>query len=135
MKIVKPQIENYENYSHKNDCTVVALSASTGISYDRAFNFLELCGRKHKRGFNSSKMIEEYNSRNGNVFEHVVKSKKIIVRKFVKMFPKGTFYVRKRGHAFVVKDGVVVEMHDGAVTPRSFIQDAWQFKKEVALSF
>jgi len=62
-----------------------------------------------------------------NRFSEIFLEKRLNVRAFCKQYPKGRYYVRKRGHAFSIINGVVHEMYT-VVTARSFVQNAWKFE-------
>lgn len=118
-----------------SDCVVRAFASSFEISYDYAHKYVaEEFGRKPRRGTFSTPVKLVKMSDNGirvngkkvypvgerkndymiNSLDYPVKVKNEIVNRkmtvgtFVKKYPKGTFFVLVRGHAFTIKDGVVI---------------------------
>lgn len=109
-----------------NDCTVRALVISTGMPYHDCYMYLASFGRKPNRGTN----IRKFFKNNRTVFDYSFTKlkfrKAVTLNKFVKLYPSGTYYVRKSRHVFVVKDGVAIDMSK----PKTFcrITDAWEVK-------
>ena len=93
----------------RNDCTVRALKIATGCKYYDAYRFLSNAGRKSNRGFYIENVLKTSSFYFGCQFTKLKFRKPITLRKFITNNSKGTFYVRKRGHVFVVKDGVVYD--------------------------
>jgi len=103
------------------DCTVKALAAVAAIEYELANSIAQDAGRIAGRGFSSASLIKEAKSR-GVTFSKLRFTGKTL-NKFLQANPVGRFYVRKKGHAFAVCDGVVSD-----ATPRGVIvQAAWKF--------
>ena len=94
----------------RNDCTVRALAISTGTPYMKAYMILCNAGRKRNRGFYIENFFKKNKCCLGHCFTKLPFRKSITLRRFIKTYPTGTFYVRKRGHVFVVKDGVVHDL-------------------------
>lgn len=105
----------------RGDCTVRALASVAGISYDLAETIATAAGRKAGCGFKSAKLIEAA-KKSGLTFRKVRMAQRTLA-KFLREHPTGTFYVRKAGHAFGVKDGVVSD----STKPTALVRDAWQF--------
>lgn len=125
MNFIKPTIEGYKK--EKNNCTVVALSVSTSLPYDYCLEISKKAGRKPKRGFRSDKLIEYFNKNSQAQFVLVKLRKPLTIQKFCKRYSKGSFYARKRNHAFAIVDGDVFDI-PGEATPRSIVKNAWKFK-------
>lgn len=125
MKRVKPILEGYSK--ERSNCTVVALSAVTNLPYKECKEISLSAGRKDGCGFKSADLINFYNDNISNRFKEVYLEKRLNVTAFCKEYSKGRYYVRKRGHAFSIIDGVVHDM-TSISTPRSFIQNAWRFE-------
>lgn len=110
--------------NERNDCTVRALTISTGKPYWECYNVLAKFGRKPNKGTN----IRKFFKNNKTVFNFWFKKlrfrKQITLNKFIKKYPVGTYYVRISRHVFVVKDGVAID----AVRPKTYcrITDAWE---------
>lgn len=108
-------------------CTIRALVASTGIAYELAASIAEDAGRGKGRRFKASRMIEEA-KRNGIDFRKLRMGSRTL-RKFCREHPVGSFYVRKRAHAFAVVNGIPSESW---VPLGAIILDAWQVQPVVA---
>lgn len=93
----------------KADCTVRALAISTDSPYYDAYKILSQAGRKSNQGFYIEKFFKKCNFALGHRFTKLRFKKSITLQKFIKLFPKGIFYIRKRGHVFVIKDGTVFD--------------------------
>jgi hypothetical protein len=52
--------------------------------------------------------------------------RKMTVGTFTKKYPFGTFIIIVSGHAFTIKDGVVIGNHDDAVQKRKRVLLAWK---------
>jgi hypothetical protein len=124
MKRVKPNLEGYSK--ERSNCTVVALSSVTDLPYKECYQIASAAGRQNGCGFKSADLINFFNNNISESFDEVYLEKRLNVNTFCKEYPKGKYYVRKRGHAFSVIDGVVHDMTNMS-TPRSFIQNAWKF--------
>lgn len=117
-------LDNYNSF-HKRNCTVIALAATTGLSYDVAHSIAEAAGRKKNKGFKSEKLIKFFSKKQGSTQFRKVKRSAITVQKFCKNYPTGRYYVRKRGHAYAIVDGIVIDQTKPK--PRERILEAWQF--------
>lgn len=121
-----------------NDCTVVALAHSAGISYEDAHEFARQAGRKPRHGMKpdavktmlrnvdiggvatTRQMIVPQPTRpnqfNG-YFYHRTRLRGVSVTSFIRTLPKrGRFYLACTSHAFAYVDGVVI---DNLRRPRS----------------
>jgi hypothetical protein len=136
--IIKPVIDSYAPNGDKNNCTVIALSAVTGFKYPKAERICESAGRKRKHGMDSYALIKHFNNNwsTDGAFEEVnlgIKNR-VSLNQFLKKFPKGHFYVRKRGHAFVISNGVVLDASIEKLGPKTQIQTAWKYKSQNRLN-
>jgi len=132
MQIIKPQnIEGY--FPERSNCTVIALSVTTGLPYDKCHELAKALGRKDNRGFHSKKLIKGFNACFGKTFV-LHKRSSITVQKFCKLFPTGTYYVKISGHAFAITNGTVID-NAGIATPKSRIITSWKFVEKNPLSF
>jgi len=110
--------------NEKNDCTVRALAIATETSYIKAYMKLAAAGRKRNKGFYICKILKAKSIHFNHVFKKLSFRKSITLQKFLKKYSKGTFYVQKRGHVFVIRDGVVIDtFRPGAYT---MIVKAWE---------
>ena len=58
----------------------------------------------------------------------VIKRRNMTVGTFVKQNPKGTFFVIVKGHAFTIKDGVVIGNFEDAIKTKRIMKCAFQIK-------
>jgi hypothetical protein len=124
MNYIKPVLEGYK--VERKNCTVVALSVSANIPYQQCLEISKQAGRKTAKGFSSQKLVSFFNENSEAKFIPVKLRKPLTVQKFCKKYSKGSFYARKRGHAFAIIDGDVFDM-PGEATPRSMVKHAWKF--------
>ena len=125
MEFIKPVLEGYKK--EKKNCTVVALCVSTKLPYKHCLEIAEKAGRKTGKGFYSEKLINFFNKNSSTKFVPVKLRKSITIERFCKRYSEGSFYARKRNHAFAVVDGNVYDM-PGQATPRSMVKHAWKLK-------
>lgn len=112
-----------------NACTVKALSATFGISYDDAYAYAaKMWDRVKGKGVRTSKMLatfpESFDFESfvlGASVERVkatkdykqpdktMKTRKMTLGTFASTFKKGTYYILVKGHALAVIDGEVVD--------------------------
>ena len=138
-----------------NDCVVRAFASSFEISYDRAHKYVaENFGRKPRQGtYGTStglvKMSDKKTTLNykkvytigkrytDSMFgslsydvkvKGVIKRRNMTVGTFVKQNPKGTFFVIVKGHAFTIKDGVVIGNFEDAIKTKRIMKCAFQIK-------
>ena len=57
-----------------------------------------------------------------------IKRRNMTVGTFVKQNPKGTFFVIVKGHAFTIKDGVVIGNFEDAIKTKRVIKCAFRIK-------
>lgn len=117
---------------HRRNCTVIALAYSANIPYDEAFELAKQAGRKDNKGFNSKKLIAFANKKLGRSCFRKAKRSTITVQKFCKKYPTGRYYVRKRGHAYAIIDGVVYDKEKPK--PLERIVEAWKFIGDLSSS-
>ena len=139
-----------------NDCVVRAFASAFDVTYDYAHKYVaEEFGRKPRKGtyYTASKMtklsegvlkvnskkIIPIGTKSNSVFypyslsyEVKVKGEKVkrqmTVGTFVKKNPKGTFFILVRGHAFTIKDGVVIGNPEDAIKTKRPMRSAFQIK-------
>jgi hypothetical protein len=138
-----------------NDCVVRAFASSFEIPYDVAHKFIAeefkrkpRCGtfgtvtkmvRLSEDGFKfNGKKINIVGKRTNSILtgslSYPVKVKGCITMRqmtvgtFIKKNPKGTFFVLVKGHAFTIKDGVVIGNWDDAVKTKRPMRCAFQIK-------
>lgn len=139
-----------------NDCVVRAFASSFDVSYDFAHKYVEEeFKRKPKRGtfFTASKMVKlaDCNIKvNGKTVtpigkltksiaypyslsykvkvSGVEKERQMTVGTFAKKNPKGSFFVLVKGHAFTIKDGVVIGNPEDAIKLKRPMRAAFEIK-------
>jgi hypothetical protein len=139
--------------SETNDCVVRAIASAFDIEYDKAHKFVaEKFGRKPKQGtfgfgIGMNKIAEEririgrkcikpvgkkIDSLQFHSLSYDVKvkgqkvSRQMTVGTFITKNPKGTYVVTVKGHAFTIKDGVVMGNPSDAVQKRKRMIMAWK---------
>ena len=131
----------------RNDCVVRAFASSFDIPYDESHTYCEkVLHRKHRDGVKNfvvrlETLVKKNEVINGKKFNLVgkfyslyydvkIKNKKIkralTVGKFIKDNPIGTFLVSVRGHAFTIKNGVVIGNVEDAKKTRRVLQSIWK---------
>lgn len=139
-----------------NDCVVRAFASSFDVSYDFAHKYVaEEFKRQSNRGtfFTASKMVKlsECNIKvNGKKVcpvgtpsksvlspyslsykvkvSGVEKERQMTVGTFAKKNPKGSFFVLVKGHAFTIKDGVVIGNPEDAIKLKRPMRAAFEIK-------
>ena len=155
-RAIKGYTESSIAKGESGDCVVRAFASSFDVSYDFAHKFVaEEFKRQPRRGtyFTASKMgkLSECNIKvNGkkvcpvgtptknpllpHSLDYPVKVKGEVVKRqmtvgtFVKKNPKGTFFILVKGHAFTIKDGVVIGNPEDAVKARRPMRAAFEIK-------
>lgn len=126
--------------SGKHDCAVRAVATAFGVDYEAAHEFVE---KNFNRESNKptfamqptiDTMIEKRKSFKGKTFRKLKEEqytnlygrnlRRSTVGRFTEKNPEGTFIVLKNNHAFVVKDGVVLDQ----TREKSKIEIAYQVK-------
>ena len=123
------------------DCAVKALSVTFEIPYDEAHAFAATqWKRKNRRRTTTSQILKTMSEASEtpifgksakpiSVVNSYPTPKKVVkcrtkLYTFAKNNPEGTFYVLKRGHAFVVKNGEVLDN----TKPGSIVKHAWKIE-------
>ena len=138
-----------------NDCVVRSFASAFEITYDRAHKYVaENFGRKPRQGtygtastlgnmdknntqVNYKKVKTLGKSVNNSIFKTLdyevkVKGQKVMrkmtVGTFTKKYPIGTFIIIVSGHAFTIKDGVVIGNWEDSNKLKKQIKFAFQVK-------
>jgi hypothetical protein len=146
------EIKGYSNSTiaknEKNDCFVRAVAAATGSNYDSAHNFVEKeFDRKEGKGTKFMALTMEKLEKSGfsidnkdfkikvlpegritnqyKLYGEVVNRKKT-VKSFMKDNPEGTFIVGVSKHAFVVKDGMLIDNRGEEFRPTRKVDSVFQ---------
>jgi len=141
--------------SENNDCVVRAFASAFEIPYDKAHKYVkEKFERKDRQGtfgtvFKLVKMADNRTTVNykkvylvgkrytDSMFgslsydvkvKGVTKKRNMTVGTFIKQNPKGTFFVLVKGHAFTIKDGVVIGNYEDAVKTKKIMRCAFEIK-------
>ena len=133
--------------SEKDDCVVRAFASAFGVTYDYAHKKVaEVFGRKNRQGtayfsltMNALASKEIKFNRKGvtRIKEDIglsywfeVKGKSTLrnmtTAKFLEKYSKGTYIVTVKGHAFTIKNGVVIGNTDDALQRKKVIYNAWK---------
>ena len=133
--------------SETNDCVVRAFASAFGVTYDYAHKKVaEVFGRKNRQGtayfsltmsalaskqikFNR-KGIKPIKEDQNLMYWVDVKGNRVLrnmtTAKFLEKYSKGTYIVTIKGHAFTIKDGVVIGNPDDAIQRKKVIFSAWK---------
>lgn len=149
-EVVKSQGSHILKNGEYNDCTVLALAASLEISYDDANQLAKKeLKRQPKKGVPiknliqyfdnvesikigdiSPKYVERMDVRNAYLYKKTGKVNycKMNISTFVKKYPKGTYYMVVANHAFVIKDGEVLDHKHNLGKTKRIVKYAWKIK-------
>lgn len=123
-----------------NNCTVLALAATTGISYDEAFQIAQnQWRRKHKKGVRTSALEFYFTSKIGakkvdtkKVYHTKHNNKNVVckmtVGTFAKEYSAGNYYVLVSGHALAVNDGKILDHTNLIPKNKRIVKCAWKIK-------
>jgi hypothetical protein len=145
---IKGYTESQIAKSENNDCVVRAIASATDMDYDSAHEFVkETFKRKNGKGTfgfiqgmnlmsKNDKQIngkdiqiisEEYNTMlYFVVVKGVKKLRTTTTSSFVKKYSIGSYIVIVKGHAFTIKDGVIIGNIDDGKKMKKHIQAAWK---------
>jgi hypothetical protein len=126
VNLTSKEIKGYSNsklaMSETNDCFVRALAAGFDINYNKAH---ELAKERFKRPKNRYKLKGE------------IIDRKKTVKSFIKDHQKGTYIVTVSKHAFVVKDGNLIDNFGEEFRPTRKVDGAYRInvpEKTIQLS-
>ena len=152
---IKGYTESVIAKGETNDCVVRAFASSFDVSYDYAHKYVaDEFGRNPRKGTYGTvsklvKMSDNLVRVNGKkicplgvrhndymlkslmydvTVKGVTKKRNMTVGTFVKQNPKGTFFVLVRGHAFTIKDGVVIGNPEDAIKTKRPMRAAFEIK-------
>ena len=134
----------------KNDCVVRAVAAASGSAYEPAHQFVkETFCRKNGKGTSGFHYTMNMMTKNGNkingksvekiteehntmlyyvVVKGVKKLRNTTTGSFIKKYPKGTYVVTVKGHAFTIKDGVVIGNVEDGKKMKKHIDGVWKIR-------
>ena len=111
-----PEYLSYiQSTKDRNCCTVVALWVVTGNPIQMCAEYMRIHGRVRRKGM----VKAEWNKALESMKKFKVKKgvydqqNRITVGQFIKKHPVGTYYVANNGHAFVIRDGEVIDHTEG----------------------
>ena len=132
--------------SETTDCVVRSFASAFKVTYDEAHQFVAMkFNRQNRRG--TARFVPIMNGMsnhsinlwgktlrrlgNGNSKNSMTFTDKGVVRnmttfQFLKRYPKGTYMVTVRGHAFTINDGVVIGKHEDVLKTKKVILHAWE---------
>jgi hypothetical protein len=147
-KAIKGYAESMIAKSENNDCVVRAIASASEMDYNSAHQFVkETFNRENGRptfgfgtgmnllskngkqinGKNVQIISEEYNTMSYYVVvKGVKKLRATTTSTFIKKYPVGTYVVLVRGHAFTIKDGIVIGNPDDSKKMKKHIVRAWK---------
>jgi hypothetical protein len=153
-EITSKAIKGYDDStiakSETNDCVVRAFASAFDISYDKAWKIVSYkFGREPRKGTYRTfetlkylsdvrytcnyKKIKPIGGTYGDLHYDVkvkgeVVKRKMTVGTFIKKYSEGTFFIIVKGHAFTIKNGVVIGNYEDAIKLRKEIYFAYQIK-------
>ena len=153
-KAIKGYEESQIAKNEKNDCVVRAFASCFDVSYNYAHGYVkDNFGRKNRQGtygtvnkmtklaenrtqvnYKKVKCVGKLNNYNRRTLEYTVNVKgekvnrKMTVGTFTKLNPVGTFFMLVTGHAFTIKDGVVIGNYEDSVKKKRTLLYAFQVK-------
>ena len=149
-------INNYSNSikarNEKNDCFVRAVASASGSSYDAAHTYVkEVFGRQDRQGTQAvgltmrtiegklqefgqvkvkfEKLGKERITNTYKLYGEIVKRQKT-VKSFIKDNSRGTYIVLVAGHAFTIKDGVLIDNRGEEFRPTRKVTGAYHVIEE-----
>lgn len=106
-----------EAHGETNDCTVRALTASTGLDYDTCHAQLKKQGRKNRKGchwfIEGPKAAEALGFTMRKMDRSEYRAKTMITAERDRAFRSGSFCVLVRGHVAALVDGNVIDWSQG----------------------
>ena len=133
--------------SETNDCVVRSFASAFNVSYDFAHKKVaELFGRKNGQGtYCFSLVMRQMEVQDVRINRKKIKTiskdvnlsywikvkgvnvlRSMTTAKFLEDYPKGTYIVTVKGHAFTIKDGVVIGNPEDATQRKKNILGAWK---------
>ena len=137
--------------SERNDCVVRALASAYDLPYETAHSFVsKRFSRKNRQGTRNfglkmNTIGEKGEPINGKVLKIIgekytfgytlsykvkvkgcLEKRRMTVGTFTKQNQKGTYIMMVRGHAFTIKDGVVIGNQSDAKKLKTVVIQAWQ---------
>lgn len=148
---IKGYSESAKAKSETSDCVVRSIASASGMSYDTAHKFVaKVFNRKPRKGTYNfiptmNQLAETGKKLNRksihplgekvSTYSYVLKNgkSKMTVGSFVKKYPKGSYMVSVKRHAFTIKDGVVIGNFQDSTKTKKIIEAAWKIGKIVTI--
>lgn len=125
------------------DCVVRAIASASGMTYDKSHKWVaNKFNRKPKKGtFGFTGGMNGMTRDNLRLNRKTVSTipndhlktnngkSRMTVGTFIKQYDKGTYILRVTGHAFTIKDGVVIGNYEDATKTRRIVYNAWRIGK------
>jgi hypothetical protein len=126
-----------------SDCVVRAIASSSDMTYDKAHKWVsDKFNRKPKKGTfgfapGMNGMCNDNTKLNRKTVTTIPSSNlttnngksKMTVGTFIREYNKGTYILRVTGHAFTIKDGVVIGNWEDSTKIRRVVKNAWRIGK------
>lgn len=126
--------------SESSDCVVRAIASASGMEYDKSHSFVsKVFGRKPKKGtFGFAMGMDRLSNENKRINRKKVTiipksnlktnggKSKMTVGTFIKEYNKGSYVLTVIGHAFTIKDGVVIGNYSDSTKKRKIVHGAWK---------
>lgn len=99
-----------------NDCTVRAVAIAFGVSYDTAYDFFKLHGRKPDDGYHITDLFYDYLQPGKLLFGHTVTKipfqakkghQRMYMAAFCHIYPRGVYILRLAYHVSTCLDGII----------------------------
>ncbi len=120
--------------SERKDCTVCALSQAAEVPYQTAFAICERAGRIAGKGAHIAPIMQEA-QKHGIEFKRLaLPSEAITTRAISFIWPKGTYYLATRKHAFTLRDGVVLDNGGLREHRNEWLAEVWELVQKPATS-
>jgi hypothetical protein len=132
--------------SETNDCVVRSFASAFKVTYDESHQFVAIkFNRQNRRGTarfvpimnnmashnqilwgKTLRRVGNTNSKNSLIYMDNGKMRNMTTFQFLKKFPKGTYMVTVRQHAFTIHNGVVIGNHEDVLKTKKVILHAWE---------
>lgn len=132
--------------SETADCVVRSFASAFKTTYDEAHQFVaQKFNRKNRKGTarfvttmnnmvnhnqvlwgKTLRRVGNTNSKNSMTYTDKGVVRNMTTFQFLKKYPKGTFMVTVRQHAFTIHNGVVIGNHEDVLKTKKVILHAWE---------
>jgi len=129
-KVIKDFKKSKKAKIELNDCSVRAIAVASGMSYDKAHQFVEKhFDRKFCKGtYDYIETLNKLSSKSVKLNRKTLETIpcKMNVGSFIKYYTKGTYIISVSGHTFVIKNGIVFGNKEDSIKLRRPIQGLWK---------